>query len=200
MAGAPAGQGADPFAPDLGSGSIPGMITQTSYDAAGRTLSVTYANGMSTNNVYSETRGWLLETTTSKDGNTFLRMVYTRDAAGCITAVASLDWGSAAARSRRAARRRSRSGSPASSRPADARMVQAWASAARPQPIRHPSGRFRSAGPSGYAAAGWSGSTWHFQVRLQHPSGSIAIPATQPQTQPLSDGLSGWPRTSYVIG
>lgn len=71
--------------------SIPGMITQTSYDAAGRTLSVTYANGMSTNNVYSETRGWLLETTTSKDGNTFLRMAYTRDAAGRITAVASSD-------------------------------------------------------------------------------------------------------------
>ncbi|MGE7155982.1 RHS repeat-associated core domain-containing protein [Methylorubrum rhodesianum] len=71
--------------------SIPGMITQTSYDAAGRTLSVTYANGMITNNVYSETRGWLLETTTSKDGNAFLRMVYTRDAAGRITAVASLD-------------------------------------------------------------------------------------------------------------
>ncbi len=71
--------------------SIPGMISQTQYDAAGRTVSVTYANGMTTTNVYSEMRGWLLETTTRKDGTTFLRMAYTRDAAGRITAVASSD-------------------------------------------------------------------------------------------------------------
>ncbi|WP_208866641.1 hypothetical protein, partial [Methylobacterium radiotolerans] len=28
-----------------------------------------------------------------------------------------------------------------------------------------------------------------FQVRLQHPPGSIAIPATQPRLRPLPDGL-----------
>ncbi|MFY0736474.1 hypothetical protein, partial [Aurantimonas sp. NFXS3] len=44
-----------------------------------------------------------------------------------------------------------------------------------------------SAGDRGYAPHEWSGSTWLFQIRLQTPSGIIAIPAIQP----FPDGLSG---------
>lgn len=62
-------------------------------------------------------------------------------------------------------------------------------------PDNGPTHQFHSAGPHGYAAARWSGSTGQIQVRFHHPLGIIAIPTTQPCLRTLSDGFLAqlWP-------
>src|ERR1700761_4344449 len=91
-------------------------------------------------------------------------------------------------RCRRAERRRSRSGSPEASRSEVDRAVQVSASTARSPTTQHRSGRFHSVGPHGYAAAEWSGSTWRFQVRLQHPLESPPSRPLNPTSDPYRTG------------
>ncbi|MCV3243118.1 RHS repeat-associated core domain-containing protein [Mesorhizobium sp. ZC-5] len=68
--------------------SIPGYITSTEYEADGQTRKITYANGVTTEFYYSPTRRWLTAIATkSGNGSVLFNTVYTRDAAGRITAI-----------------------------------------------------------------------------------------------------------------
>jgi RHS repeat-associated protein len=78
--------------------SIPGVITNQTYEADGQTASITYANGVTTTFTYSPTRRWLMRIVTKTAANAvLLDSSYARDLAGRITAIdgvaAQDDWG-----------------------------------------------------------------------------------------------------------
>ena len=65
------------------------------------------------------------------------------------------------------------------------------ANEARSQPTPHRSNQSDNAAPCGYAALGWSASTWRLQIGLNNLPGTTSTPATQPLSKrPLS--ASGW--------
>ncbi len=65
----------------------------------------------------------------------------------------------------------------------------ASASVARSPPLGVGQVGFIAKGPRGYAAAGWSGSTWRFQVMASAPSWNHRHPAHSTRLRPLPDGL-----------
>lgn len=67
--------------------ALAGSISATTYDAAGRVLTVTYANGVVTTYTYSASRGWVNSMVTAKGATTLASFTYTHDDAGRITAV-----------------------------------------------------------------------------------------------------------------
>ena len=69
--------------------AIPGQVSAFLYDAAGKTTSATYANGVTTVFAYSLPRGWLDQVTTAKAGTTLFQAIYEHDAGGRITSVAT---------------------------------------------------------------------------------------------------------------
>ncbi|TCK19627.1 RHS repeat-associated protein [Ancylobacter aquaticus] len=69
--------------------AIPGHVSAFLYDAAGKTTSATYANGVTTVFAYSLPRGWLDQVTTAKAGTTLFQAIYAHDAGGRITSVAT---------------------------------------------------------------------------------------------------------------
>lgn len=69
--------------------SIPGHVTSFLYDAAGKTTSATYANGVVSTFSYSLPRAWLNQVKTAKAGTTLFQAVYQHDAGGRITSVAT---------------------------------------------------------------------------------------------------------------
>src|SRR5690606_26065160 len=62
--------------------TIPSLITDTQYNAAGQVTHIAYGNGVETANTYDAARGWLMEVDTSFSGTTLQSVTYTRDAAG----------------------------------------------------------------------------------------------------------------------
>ena len=54
------------------------------------------------------------------------------------------------------------------------------ANEARSQPTPHRSNQSDNAAPCGYAALGWSASTWRLQIGLNNLPGITSTPATQP--------------------
>ncbi|MGP1393957.1 MAG: RHS repeat-associated core domain-containing protein [Inquilinaceae bacterium] len=86
------GSSLDPILYD-GSGrllSVPGVLTQALWDAAGNAVSVTRANGVVTTAAFSDRRGWLeTQITVSAALTSVQDLAYTRDAAGQILSVAS---------------------------------------------------------------------------------------------------------------
>ena len=59
---------------------------------------------------------------------------------------------------------------------------------ARSQPTPHRSNQSDNAAPCGYAALGWSASTWRLQIGLNNLPETTSTPATQPLSKrPLSD-------------
>lgn len=69
--------------------AIPGHVTSFLYDAAGKTTSATYSNGVTTAFAYSLPRGWLDQVTTAKAGTTLFQAIYGHDAGGRISSVAT---------------------------------------------------------------------------------------------------------------
>ncbi len=69
--------------------TVPGHVSAFLYDAAGKTTSATYANGVTTAFAYSLPRGWLDQVTTAKAGTTLFQAIYAHDAGGRITSVAT---------------------------------------------------------------------------------------------------------------
>ena len=77
--------------------SIPGIITSQTYEADGQTKKITYANGVSTEFLYSPARRWLTRVTTKNAaGTALLDNEYARDLAGRIQWIDGLtplqDW------------------------------------------------------------------------------------------------------------
>jgi RHS repeat-associated protein len=64
--------------------AISGLITATSYNAAGQVTAIAYDNGVETTNTYNDARGWLMEVETERLGTTLQSATYTRDDAGRI--------------------------------------------------------------------------------------------------------------------
>ncbi|MGP1393962.1 MAG: hypothetical protein ACTS3R_00440 [Inquilinaceae bacterium] len=87
------GSSLDPILYD-GSGrllSVPGVLTQALWDAAGNAVSVTRANGVVTTAAFSDRRGWLeTQVTVTAATTTVQNLAYPRDAAGQILLVASI--------------------------------------------------------------------------------------------------------------
>lgn len=85
------GTPADPWSYDEAARlrAIPGHVTAFLYDAAGKTTSAAYANGVTTTFAYSLPRGWLDQVTTAKAGTTLFQSVYQHDAGGRISSVAT---------------------------------------------------------------------------------------------------------------
>ena len=54
------------------------------------------------------------------------------------------------------------------------------ANEARSQPTPHRSNQSDNAAPCGYAALGWSASTWRLQIGLNNLPETTSTPATQP--------------------
>lgn len=83
------GTPADPWSYDEAARlrAIPGHVTAFLYDAAGKTTSAAYANGVTTSFAYSLPRGWLDQVTTTKAGSTLFQSVYQHDAGGRISSV-----------------------------------------------------------------------------------------------------------------
>jgi RHS repeat-associated protein len=73
--------------------SVPGLITNTVYDARGQATSVTRANTVNSTLTYSPQRGWLTALNTAKGATVIQDYGYTRDALGRITAVTSTQAG-----------------------------------------------------------------------------------------------------------
>jgi hypothetical protein len=73
--------------------SIPGMVTDQTYEVDGQTKKITYANGVSTEFFYSATRHWLERIVTKNAAGTeLMNNFYSRDSRiGRIYAVAGLD-------------------------------------------------------------------------------------------------------------
>ena len=71
------------------------------------------------------------------------------------------------------------------------------ANEARSQPTPHRSNQSDNAAPCGYAALGWSASTWRLQIGLNNLPGTTSTPATQPLSKrPLR--ASSW-RSSNAV-
>ena len=64
------------------------------------------------------------------------------------------------------------------------------ANEARSQPTPHRSNQSDNAAPCGYAALGWSASTWRLQIGLNNLPGITSIPATQPLSKRPLRGLN----------
>ncbi|MDR6290855.1 RHS repeat-associated protein [Inquilinus ginsengisoli] len=62
--------------------SIPGAVTEMSYDAAGRPTAARYANDVQSAWTWSQTRGWLDSMTISAGSTVRFKAVYTRDLVG----------------------------------------------------------------------------------------------------------------------
>ena len=77
------------------------------------------------------------------------------------------------------------------------------ANEARSQPTPYRSNQSDNAAPCGYAALGWSASTWRLQIGLNNLPGITSTPATQPLSKrPLSvdEPLTrSFPRAGSVI-
>ncbi|MGO4340048.1 hypothetical protein AB4037_34760, partial [Labrys sp. KB_33_2] len=67
--------------------SIPGLVGNVTYNAAGQSLATTYANGVTSTSAYDATRGWLNSLTAAKGGTNLLSLNYSRAATGRIDAV-----------------------------------------------------------------------------------------------------------------
>ncbi|XFA67183.1 RHS repeat-associated core domain-containing protein (plasmid) [Tistrella mobilis] len=71
--------------------AIPELIDEITYDARGEIRTISYANGVRTIRGYSAQRGWLNSIrTVHAGGGTIFQATYTRDAAGRITAIATI--------------------------------------------------------------------------------------------------------------
>ena len=67
------------------------------------------------------------------------------------------------------------------------------ANEARSQPTPHRSNQSDNAAPCGYAALGWSASTWRLQIGLNNLPETTSTPATQPLSKrPLTHRHSYW--------
>ncbi|MGN8120019.1 RHS repeat-associated core domain-containing protein, partial [Labrys sp. 22185] len=69
--------------------SIPGLVSNVTYNAAGQSLATTYANGVTSTSAYDATRGWLNSLTAAKGGTNLLSLNYTRAATGRIDGITS---------------------------------------------------------------------------------------------------------------
>jgi YD repeat-containing protein len=58
--------------------SIPGHVTNFTYNARGQVTSATYANGVTTTNTYNDARGWLNRVVTPKGATALQDLTYTR--------------------------------------------------------------------------------------------------------------------------
>ncbi|MGO4340034.1 hypothetical protein AB4037_34685, partial [Labrys sp. KB_33_2] len=67
--------------------SIPGLVSNVTYNAAGQSLVTTYANGVTSTSAYDATRGWLNSLTAAKGGTNLLSLNYSRAATGRIDAI-----------------------------------------------------------------------------------------------------------------
>ena len=60
---------------------MPGVVTDTQYEADGQTAFIAYQNGVTTAFAYDPDRRWLDEIETGNSGGLLQRLTYTRDAA-----------------------------------------------------------------------------------------------------------------------
>jgi RHS repeat-associated protein len=73
--------------------SVPGLVSDTAYDARSQVTSITRANAVNSTLTYSPQRGWLTALNTAKGATVIQDYGYTRDALGRITAVTSTQAG-----------------------------------------------------------------------------------------------------------
>jgi RHS repeat-associated protein len=71
--------------------TIPGYITGMTYETDGQTKSVSYKNGVTTTFTYNQNRRWLDTRISALGVQQLIKDTYTRDAAGRISNIASLD-------------------------------------------------------------------------------------------------------------
>lgn len=69
--------------------TLPGGITDMTYNARSQTLTASYSNGVTATFTYNDARGWLTSVSVSDGVTTLLSITYTRDAKGRILSVAS---------------------------------------------------------------------------------------------------------------
>ncbi len=69
--------------------TLPGGITDMTYNARGQTLTASYANGVTATFTYNDARGWLTGVTVKDGVTTLLSITYSRNAKGRILSVAS---------------------------------------------------------------------------------------------------------------
>ncbi|MES4993823.1 toxin TcdB middle/N-terminal domain-containing protein [Agrobacterium radiobacter] len=69
---------------------LPGYITAATYEADGQTKTITYANGVTTEFIYSTTRRWLTRVTTRKGATVLMDSQYDRDGLGRIKTITGL--------------------------------------------------------------------------------------------------------------
>jgi RHS repeat-associated protein len=67
--------------------SIPGLVSNVTYNAAGQPLATLYANGVTYTAAYDATRGWLNTLVANKASTNLLSLSYTRAATGRINAI-----------------------------------------------------------------------------------------------------------------
>lgn len=70
--------------------SIPGHITSLTYNARGQVTVAAYANGVTTNNLYNDQRGWLNRVVTQRGVTTLQDITYARAATGRISSVSAV--------------------------------------------------------------------------------------------------------------
>lgn len=70
--------------------SIPGHISGLTYNARGQVTVAAYANGVSTNNLYNDQRGWLSRVVTQAGATTLQDITYSRAATGRIASVSAV--------------------------------------------------------------------------------------------------------------
>jgi YD repeat-containing protein len=69
--------------------SIPGVVTDTTYNARGQVTVLTRANGVATTYTYQDSRGWLTDIDTLAGSTVLQDIAYAHDDAGRITATTS---------------------------------------------------------------------------------------------------------------